>query len=244
MEFSPRAHLTWNIPLTAPDGFPRKVDGGLTLNRDEADWLKERIFGECAALLPQPICSRMALRLTRGRDLRRGSTRRLPRRRAEFKNGRTRSPVLARDQRGGADLQPTDRRSTDSLAEDGSSYTGRYTERLDTWATEMEANQDNFERWDLTSFWATVLQGRGGNWWHQDLSYSLRAGSAPFEAATRAVVTDEKVRSSIAERERVKQGRPVAAAERPTNHQLGWRLRRGQARLPLAECPDLARRYP
>ena len=43
--------------------------------------------------------------------------------------------------------------------------------------------------------------------WHQGLSYSLRAGSGTLRGSDpRAVVTDEKVRSSIAEQERVNKG--------------------------------------
>ncbi|WP_290721121.1 DUF6361 family protein [Gordonia sp. UBA7599] len=199
--------LTWNIPLTAPDGFPRKVDGGLTLNRDEADWLKERI------LVSAPH-SYLAYLLKDGleTDPADATAPWLHPALAEAPSGiqgaveHARLFSLAIN---GAALiyNQLIAEKYDSLAEDGNSYTGRYTERLDTWATEMEANQDNFERWDLTSFWATVLQGRGGrpvapgtqlfveSW------FGTLRGSDP-----RAVVTDEKVRSSIAERERVNKG--------------------------------------
>ena len=82
---------------------------GWTLNRDEADWLKERILVSAphsylAYLLKDGLETDPRTRLVPW------STRRLPRRRAEFKERSNTPPVLARDQRGGADLQPTDRR--------------------------------------------------------------------------------------------------------------------------------------
>lgn len=199
--------LTWNVPLPAPSGFPKKVEGGLTLNRDEADWLKERILVSA----PNSYLGHL-LKDGLETDPADASAPWLHPALAEAPTGiqvaveHARLFSLAIN---GAALiyNQLIAEKHDSLSEDGNSYTGRYTDLLDEWVTEMEANRDELVNWDLSSFWATVLQGRGGR--------PVAPGTQLFVESwidtvrnnePRAVVTDKKVRDAIAERERVNKG--------------------------------------
>ncbi|MGW5524853.1 DUF6361 family protein [Gordonia sp. NPDC003950] len=198
----------WNLPIEPPPGFPGRLDDGLELTADEAEFLRERIILTCKG-------SYLAYLLADGLDAdpAQASTpwshpaleMAPPQLRDIVEHARLFSLMI-----NGAALlyNLLVAEKFDAISAEKGGYAAGYLEDLDEWADEVERNRSALVAWDLDAFWRTVLDGRSGRPVGPATKIFVDQWLAQLRSVdSREVIASEAVRAMIVDRERKNKGK-------------------------------------
>lgn len=191
----------WDIAVSPPPGFPGTIDGGFTMARDEAEWLRERMVtathgSYLSALLTAPDY----LDYTAATPWEHPALTTAP---ASVQQTVEHARLFSLVINGAAllyNLLVAERYEVAGFtAVEGP--VDRYRERLDTWASDIAADAPALAGWDLGDFWRVVHSARttpvsvSARTFITDWAHAVQAGRAD------GVVADNELRGWVADRE-------------------------------------------
>lgn len=226
---NPKA-LRWDVGVPPPPDFPKQLDGGLDLTRDEGEWIRERIM---VAAPGTYLAHLLAAGLDTDPD---DAT--WPWQHPALA---TASPELAEAVEHARLFSLAINGATliynlliaerfDAVSADDDGWTDHYTERLTEWADEVDNNHAELTAWDLDAFWTTVLRGRNGNPVSPATTFFVNEWIAQLRQVNpHSMSGNQTIRHMVSERERKNKG----AQSRLNNERLikNWRGSSGSARL-------------
>lgn len=198
--------LRWNIDIPPPPGFPKKLDGGLDLGYDEAEWLRERIM---TAAPGSYLSHLLAVGLDPDPD-----DAVWPWDHPALSTATTDIVDLVEHARlfslaiNGATLiyNLLIAERFDAVSADDQGLSAGYSDLLADWADEVDRNRSALDAWDVDSFWAAVSRGR---------SAPVALGTSIFvsewiakvrQQDSHSLASTESIRRMISDRERKNKG--------------------------------------
>lgn len=200
--------LRWDIPVAPPHGFPKTLEDGLDLSREEAQWLRERIRlaapeSYLAYLLADGLSTDPDAAMSPwGHPSLEAAPRHI---RAIVQHARLFALAI-----NGATLiyNLLIAEKFDAVSANTDSLAAYYTHELASWGDEVDRHRSELARWDLDTFWTTVSSSRAiGNPVAPGTSFFVNEWIGELRRSdARTMSADARIRRMIAERERRNKG--------------------------------------